>query len=213
VRKLSVYLALCGFALSIPVAANAQGAPPATTQGTQTNAAVTGFLANPSGLLSSYPQGGGSMVAAVTALVEGDLGTLAALTGLAATANQDQKNAIGSGIGLAALEIIRTNPQAGNAIQDAIVKLNDPTILQAFAAVTGNQRLAAAGPGGGGSAGAGESATGTSSPNGGIGGPSVFAPSFGTNNVADVFTTPGFTSGTPGTPTTTVGGSVSPSGT
>jgi hypothetical protein len=212
VRKLPIVVALCGLMLSAPLPAYAQNAGPGNTNSPPgDNSPVATFLANPSGLLTTYPQGGGSMVAAVTGLVQADLGTLGALTGLAATANQDQKNAIGSGIGLAALELIRTNPQAGQIIQDAIVKLNDPTILAAYAAVTGNQRLAAAGPGGGGSAGAGESATGTATANGGIGGPSVFALSFGTPNVADAFNIPSFTSSTPGTPTTSVGTSVSSS--
>ena len=124
----------------------------------QTALLVANFLANPGALLTLYPLGGGSMVSDVQDLAQADMRTLDPLLSLVATANDQQKNALGTGLGLAALELERSNPQAASIIQNALVRLNDPTLLAAYAAVTGNQRLAAAGPGAG-AGGGGESAT------------------------------------------------------
>ena len=167
---------------------------------------VADFVANPGALLTLYPLGGGSMVSDVQDLARADMRTLDPLLSLVATANEQQKNALGTGLGLAALELERNNPQAASIIQTALVRLNDPTLLAAYAAVTGNQRLAAAGPGAG-AGGGGESATGNAGVNGGIGGPSVFFPDFATRNVADTFSLPTVTGGTPGTPSIPVSAS------
>jgi hypothetical protein len=164
---------------------------------------VADFVANPGALLTLYPLGGGSMVSDVRDLVQTDMQTLNPLLSLVATANSEQKNALGTGFGLAALDLERSNPQAALVIQNALVRLNDPTLLAAYAAVTGNQRLAAAGPGAG-AGGGGESATGGAGVNGGIGGPSFLFPDFATPNVADSFSLPIVTGGTPGTPSAPV---------
>ena len=161
---------------------------------------VADFLANPGALLTLYPLGGGSMVSDVQDLVQADMQTVDPLLSLVATANDQQKNALGTGLGLAALDLERNNPQSASIIQNALVRLNDPTLLAAYAAVTGNQRLAAAGPGAG-AGGGGESATGGAGVNGGIGGPRSYSRDFGTANVADTFTFPSVTGGTPGNPT------------
>lgn len=188
--------------------ASAQGNQASSTA--SQNPAVAAFIADPASLLTRYPLGGGLMVAEVRDLVVADLGSVKALLGLATSATPDQKNAIGTGMGLAALVLLRTNPQAASVIQSALVALNDPAVLAAYAAVTGNQRLTAAGPGAGGGGG-GESATTPGGANGGIGGTSALFPNFSTINVGDVFTIPGFTASGPGTPTNTTNNSVSPS--
>jgi hypothetical protein len=189
--------------------ARAQNSPPANQSPLSSHSAIPAadFVANPSALLALYPLGGGSMVSDVRDLVTADMQTVDPLLSLVATANSEQKNALGTGLGLAALDLARSNPQAASVIQNALVRLNDPTLLAAYAAVTGNQRLAAAGPGAG-AGGGGESATGGAGVNGGIGGPTFLFPSFGTTNTADTFTFPSVTGGTPGTPNI----SVSPSG-
>ena len=165
----------------------------------QPTISVANFLANPSNLLMQYPLGGGSMVSDVSSLVEADIQTVNPLVGLVPSANADQKNALGTGLGLAALGLVGANPQAATLIQNALVALNDPTVLAAYVAVTGNQHLTAAGPGAG-SPGGGESATGSAAPSGGIGTPSSLFPNFGTVNIADSFNFPSVTGGTPGTP-------------
>jgi hypothetical protein len=189
--------------------AGAQNSPPGNQSppSSHSTISVADFVANPGALLTLYPLGGGSMVSDVRDLVTADMQTLDPLLSLVATANSDQKNAEGTGFGLAALDLERSNPQAATTIQNALVRLNDPTLLAAYAAVTGNQRLAAAGPGAG-AGGGGESATGGAGVNGGIGGPTFLFPDFATRNVADSFSFPNVTGGTPGTPNI----SVSPSG-
>ena len=195
-RVVAVGFSLVALALLSPVRAqNAPGGSPSA----HSTISVADFVANPGALLTLYPLGGGSMVSDVQDLVEADMQTLDPLLSLVATANSEQKNALGTGLGLAALDLAHNNPQAASIIQNALVKLNDPTLLAAYAAVTGNQRLAAAGPGAG-AGGGGESATGNGAPNGGISGPTFVYPDFGTKNVADTFSFPNVTGGTPGTP-------------
>jgi hypothetical protein len=205
-RSFAVVFSLGALMLS---PASAQNSPPGN-QGppsSHSTISVADFVANPGALLTLYPLGGGSMVSDVRDLVTADMQTLDPLLSLVATANSEQKNALGTGFGLAALDLERSNPQAASVIQNALVRLNDPTLLAAYAAVTGNQRLAAAGPGAG-AGGGGESATGGAGVNGGIGGPTFLFPDFATKNVADTFSFPTVTGGTPGTPNI----SVSPSG-
>jgi hypothetical protein len=216
-RMSSVFPIACAATalMLLAVPAYAQVSPPAQSQAPAlspaTSADVSAFLGDPNALLMRYPLGGGSMVSDVTALVEADLQTVNALLSLVPTSNEEQKNAIGTGLGLAALALVGTNPQAATTLQDALVRLNDPILLSAYAAVTGNQKLAAAGPGAGGSPGGGESATGGGSVNGGIAGSSFEFPNFGTDNHADTFTIPTFAGSGPGTPTSLTS-SVSPSG-
>jgi hypothetical protein len=185
--------------------AGAQNSPQGNQNPPSSHSAISvaDFVANPGALLTLYPLGGGSMVSDVRDLVQTDMQTLNPLLSLVATANSEQKNALGTGLGLAALDLERGNPQAALVIQNALVRLNDPTLLAAYAAVTGNQRLAAAGPGAG-AGGGGESATGGAGVNGGIGGPSFLFPDFATRNVADSFSLPIVTGGTPGTPSAPV---------
>lgn len=193
----------------VAVSAEAQSTPPGngTTptnhqSSSQNSDAVAAFLADPASLLALYPRGGGSMVADVRDFVVADLQVLDPLLALVPNANRDQKNAIGTGLGLAAMSLVRTNPKAGTIIQQALAKLDDKVLIAAYIAVTGDEQLAAAGPGAGGSPGAGESATGSSSPTGGIGGVSALYPNFATINTPDTFTFPTLTttSLTPSTP-------------
>ena len=205
-RSFAVVFSLGALMLS---PASAQNSPQGNQSPPSSHSAISvaDFVANPGALLTLYPLGGGSMVSDVQDLAQAVMRTLDPLLSLVATANGQQKNALGTGLGLAALDLARSNPQAASVIQNALVRLNDPTLLAAYAAVTGNQRLAAAGPGAG-AGGGGESATGGAGVNGGIGGPTFLFPDFGTKNVADTFSFPSVTGGTPGTPNI----SVSPSG-
>jgi hypothetical protein len=177
---------------------------------------VASFMADPSRLLATYPLGGGDLVSAARNLVATDLKTLSSLLTLTLAATDDQKNAIGTGIGLAALALLQTNPQAASVIQTALVSFNDAILTAAYAAATGNQHLTAAGPGGGGggSPGSAETSTDPQGTGGGIAGNSFPFPNFATKNVADTFTIPSiptFTAAPPSDPPTTVAGPVSPS--
>jgi len=211
-RALTVAFLALGLYHAPLSAAGAQGLSPDSNYENAPGSAA--FLANPKSLLTTYPLGGGSLVSAVRSLVVADLQTLSSLLTLTLLATDDQKNALGTGIGLAALTILPSNPRAAGLIQIGVVSFNDPTLLAAFAAVTGNQRLAAAEPGtggGGGSSGSGETSTSPATGGRGIAGTSFLDPSFATRNIVDVFVIPTFTNPGPiDPPTTTVGGSVSP---
>jgi hypothetical protein len=193
-RRTPVAVLLLGLVLMPWSTAHAQGNPPGQNQGA-------------SSLLSRYPLGGGALVADCRDLLLADLTSLDAILGLARTATTDQRNALGTCLGLAALELAKTNQQASNTLQNAVVSLGDQVVLAAYIAVTGNEQLAAAGPGSGGGA---ETSTVPSTVSGGIAGPSVLAPSFGTRNFADVFILPVFTTSGPGTPPGTPSGPTSP---
>jgi hypothetical protein len=213
-RSLTAAFMALGLIQVPPFSVGAQGLPPASNPGNPEAGTSAAFLADTSSLLAAYPLGGSGLVSAVRNLVVDDLKTLSSLLTLTLSATDDQKSAIGTGLGLAALILLPTNQQAANIIQTGLVSFNDPTLLAAYAAVTGNQHLAAAGPGGGGgSSGSAETSTTPQTPGGGITGISLLFPNFGTKNVADVFVIPPiptFTAFTPTDPPTTVGHSVSP---
>ena len=213
-RALTVVVLALGLCPAPFSAVRAQDISTAPAPGTSDPTAA--FLADPSSLLTTYPLGGGDLVSATRNLVSADLKTLSTLLTLTLSANDDQKNAIGTGIGLAALALLPTKPQASTVIQTALLSFNDPILTAAYAAVTGNQHLTAAAPGagGGGSPGSAETSTSPQGASGGIAGNSLLFPNFATKNIPDTFVIPNiptFTVSPPSDPPTTVGGSVSPS--
>ena len=97
--------------------ARAQNSSPGnqpTPPSNQPSISVANFLANPNILLTQYPQGGGSMVPDVSSLVESDIQTVNPLVGLVPNANADQKNALGTGLGLAALGLVGSKSSGGD---------------------------------------------------------------------------------------------------
>jgi hypothetical protein len=80
------------------------------------------FLSDPAALLAQFPDGGQQMVARVRDLAASDASTLSALVGLLATANTNQTNAIGTGLGQTAVLAVKTDPPYANAIQQAIAR-------------------------------------------------------------------------------------------
>jgi len=131
-------LALC--ILGSATTASAQG----SAGGTAVNSAiVVAFLANPAGLLQSYPDGGPKMISAVRLLVvtsQADPAVLSALTGLSAAANAAQQSALGAGLAQAALIVVHSNPVAAATIQAAVVAsgTSGAGMAAEFSAVTGN---------------------------------------------------------------------------
>lgn len=159
---------------------------------------VQQFLANPSGLLTQFPNGGPDLTKMVRDLAASNPQTLSALIGLLRGATPEQASAIGTGLGQAAELAVNTDPDYATEIQTAVVTASNDSAMVAFSAVVGgNVKLAAAGGGGGGG---GEEQTNPNSVGGGISGSSnLNFPSF-VSNTADSFTTPSFSPGTPGTP-------------
>jgi hypothetical protein len=128
------------------------------------------FQANPGNVLANFQQGGPLLISLIRQLALADQADLPLIIGLLANANAEQATAIGTGLGQAALASVTTNQSYAFDIQRDVGAANNPTSALAFAAVLGDQQLAAAGPGVGGGGGGGESATGSSSGGGGGGG-------------------------------------------
>jgi hypothetical protein len=156
--------------------------------------AIQQFMANPSALLSQYPNGGPNMIKAVRDLAGSDPQTLGPLIQLLSQANPDQSTAIGNALGQIALAAVDTDPNYADQIQTAVVRSGNISAEVAFSAVVGgNIKLTAATGGVGGGA--------ETSTTGGTTGFSVGTPAFGPlaifPNVPDTFSTTSF-SGTAG---------------
>jgi hypothetical protein len=124
------------------------------------------FINDPSRLLTQYPSGGPQMISLIRDLVASDPGTLPLIINLDAKAGPDQLQAIGTGLGQAALVCKRTAQPFSNEIQRMAIATNNQPLTQAFAAVMGDQFLGLASPSvGGGGAGV----TGQVVPGGGTG--------------------------------------------
>jgi hypothetical protein len=116
---------------------------------------VSQFINEPGKLLTQFPSGGPQMISLIRDLVASDPGTLPLITELNAKANADQVQAIGTGLGQAALVCARPAQAFSDEIQRVTIAANNKPMTQAFGAVMGDQFLGLAGPAvGGGGAGA-----------------------------------------------------------
>jgi|HubBroStandDraft_3_1064219.scaffolds.fasta_scaffold22634_2 hypothetical protein len=131
------------------------------------------FQANPAQILASYPDGGPLLISLIRELAVADQADLPLIIGLLANANVDQANAIGTGLGQAALASVTTNQAYANAIQIALAAANNQTASLAYAAVMGGQTIGATGAGGGGGGGGGGPVNPSTTGGGGGGGGSL----------------------------------------
>jgi hypothetical protein len=116
---------------------------------------VSQFINEPGRLLTQFPSGGPQMISLIRDLVASDPGTLPLITELNPKANADQIQAIGAGLGQAALVCARPARAFSDEIQRVTIAANNKPMTQAFGAVMGDQFLGLAGPAvGGGGAGA-----------------------------------------------------------
>jgi hypothetical protein len=99
--------------------------------------AIQAFLKNPNGLLSAYEDGGGLLVSVVRDLVASDNSALSLVVGLLASANPRQREAIGSGLGLAAQICLVPEQAYAGQIQASLVETADTVALTAFVASVG----------------------------------------------------------------------------
>lgn len=129
------------------------------------------------------------MASEIRNLVTTDPSLVDSMLSLVASANADQRRAIGAGLGQAASICTRPEPQIARQIQESLLKIANPDVVLAFQAVVGDQTAAVgggAGAGPGGVGGSGTSATGASTTGGN-----------GSLSPASVsFTNPAFSSGT-----------------
>ena len=113
------------------------------------------FRSDPAQLLSEHPRGGARMISMVRDLVASDQAALPLVLDLSANGNPDQINAIGTGLGQAALVCSRIDQLFANEIQQMVAASNNRSLVLAFTEVLGDQQLAAAEGGGGGGGGGG----------------------------------------------------------
>jgi hypothetical protein len=116
---------------------------------------VSQFINDPGKLLAQFPGGGAQMSSLVRDLVASDPGALPLIINLNGKANTEQVQAIGAGLGQAALVCARTAQAFADEIQRVTIAANNKPMTQALGAVMGDQFLGLAGPAvGGGGAGA-----------------------------------------------------------
>jgi hypothetical protein len=180
------------FALSVQFA-NAQtpggGAPPSV---------VAAFQANPSQLLTQFPNGGPDMTSQVRALITADRTTLSTIISLARNANQDQRKALAQALADTAKQAAANDPAFANQIQQAVATSGISEFAKAYAEAAGDTGTASTGGGGGGG--------GPNVPGAPTGGPNTGGFPGGNSVVANGFTnllTGGSLGGAGGTSTTT----------
>jgi hypothetical protein len=175
---------------------------------------IADFKADPTKLLDLAPNRTAELISKVRDLAASDPTTLPLILNLIATADPTQIDAIGTGLGQAALTCVRTDQAYANEIQQAVAGQSNDALTLAFAAVLGDKPIGAVGGGGGGVGGGG----GPTDPLFGIargsGGSSSALASFGTSNREPNFFTlssiSGIGPGVPGNTTISIT-SVSPS--
>jgi hypothetical protein len=115
------------------------------------------FNKSPTGLLQQFPQGGAPLISRVRDLAASDPSTLPNLIGLLTNSavTPDQLRAIVAGLAQVARLASKTDQAYADEIQRSIAGTNNPTVIAAYQAATGDVAIAAAGGGGGGGGGSG----------------------------------------------------------
>ena len=136
-----------GLALTIILALGVREAAQAAcySAGEQLPAGVVSqFISDPDHLLAQFPVGGPQMISLIRDLVASDPGTLSLIINLNTKADPQQVQAVGTGLGQAALVCGRTAQAFSNEIQQMTVTADNRPLTQAFSAVMGDLFLSAA---------------------------------------------------------------------
>lgn len=133
----------------------AERASAACSPGAASPQKIADFTANPSSLLGTADssRSSGDVTADVRDLVISDPAMLPLVIGLLKTdplPSSDLQKAIGTGLGLAANQCIRPDPNFASDIQTQIVGTNSVDAKQQYAAITGNLLIGSVGGGAGG---------------------------------------------------------------
>ena len=121
--------------------------------------AITQFRSDPAQLLSEHPRGGVRMMSMVRDLVASDQAALPLVLDLSAKGNADQINAMGTGLGQAALICSRVDQMFANEIQQMVAASNNHPLTIAFTEVLEINSWRPQMGGGGGGGGGGGAAT------------------------------------------------------
>lgn len=173
VIKLALRMAAAAaVAASISTAASAAVYPPQRQLPPQV---ITDFKTTPATLLTQYPAGA-QLISRVRDLGASDPSTLPALIGLLKdpATTSDQIRAIVAGLAQVARMAASSDQAFANEIQTAIAGTNNPTVIAAYQAATGDVAIAATGGGGGGSSGSGGPVNGNGNTGGSNNGQSTF---------------------------------------
>jgi hypothetical protein len=151
-------------------AANAVGsdpkAPPPADKFAKLQADPKSIFQNLQGNPASNPE----LISSVRDIVMADKSALKPVIEALKLASGEEKSAIGTGLGQAATAVLQTDPAYAAEIQDALAASSDQAAILAYAAVTGNVPIGAAGGGAGGAGGgAGGSSAGGGAASGGAG--------------------------------------------
>jgi hypothetical protein len=98
---------------------------------------IQAFLQNPGELLSVYENGVGNLVGVIRDLVASDNATLPVVIQLLASANPQQRAAIGSGLGIAARICLIPEQAYAGQIQASLAETADTVALTAFVGSAG----------------------------------------------------------------------------
>lgn len=170
--------AAAAIAATVSSVANAAVYPPRQQLSAQI---VADFKSSPNDLLQQNPQGGATMISRVRDLAASDPTTLPVLVGLLTNSatNKDQVRAIVAGLAQVARLAARSDQAFADEVQRAIAGTNNPDVIAAYQAATGDAAIAATGGGGGAGGGGGTGAGGPTGNSGfafggGNGGASAF---------------------------------------
>jgi len=146
-------VAVIAVASSISSAASAAVYPPSRQLQAQI---ISDFKGSPATLLQQYPDGGPQLISRVRDLGASDPTTVPGLIELLKNpaTTKDQLRAIVAGLAQVARMAAQTDQAFANEIQAAVAGTNNPDVIAAYQAATGDVAIAAAG-GGGGSGGGG----------------------------------------------------------
>jgi len=127
---------------------------------------ISDFNKSPADLLQQFPQAGAPLISRVRDLAASDPSTLPNIIGLLANSaiTPDQLRAVVAGLAQVARMAAKTDQAYANEIQRSIAATNNPTVVAAYQAATGDVAIGATGGGGGG----GGSGTGGSTGTGGF---------------------------------------------
>lgn len=162
--KFALRMAAAAAVVATVSTANAAVYPPRQQLPAQT---VNDFKSSPASLLTKYPDGGPQLISSVRDLGASDPSTLPALVGLLKdpAIKTSQMQAIVAGLAQLARLAARTDQAFADEIQRAIAGTNNPQVIAAYQAATGDVAIAATGGGG---AGGGGTGTGGSTGSGGF---------------------------------------------
>lgn len=99
---------------------------------------ATSFLENPGALLDQYKDGQGSLASEIRDMLTMRPETVEGMVTLAKAGSADQSRAIGAGMGTAASVCVLTQPAIAQQIQEAVLKTENPGLIQAFVSITGD---------------------------------------------------------------------------